>query len=65
MRLESRLSLAVIWGDIVAPRGRYGTGINLVGISNRPKSYPSQLAFGLVGVNMPSGLSLNSQACWS
>jgi hypothetical protein len=44
---------------------RYGPGIILVGFSSRAKSKPSQLTFGLVGANIPSGLSLNSHACMS
>ncbi len=38
---------------------------SLVGISMRENSALSQLTLGLVGVNMPSGLSLKSQACRS
>ncbi len=42
----------------------YGATI-FVGISIRENSALSQLTSGLVGLNMPSGLSLNSQACRS
>ena len=43
----------------------HGPAINLVPISISAKSESSQRTSGLVGVNMPSGLSLNSQACRS
>jgi hypothetical protein len=42
-----------------------GAATSLVGISIRENSALSQLTSGLVGLNIPSGLSLNSQACRS
>ncbi len=45
--------------------GTQGAATSFVGISSKLNAEPSQLTSGLVELNMPSGLSLNSQACRS